>query len=68
MTITITTVMLWTVFKWFGLGLFILSLIVLFCGDLPDNAGSGFANGLRWVVWPAFIVWIIVILIRGICL
>lgn len=64
MEIVITLSML----KWTGLVLFILSLLALFGGSLPDHDGSPIANGLRWVVWPLFILWGIAFFLRGLWL
>jgi len=46
----ISITLTWFVFKIVGVALFCLSLLVLFFGDLPDNEGANWANGLRWVV------------------
>ncbi len=60
-----TVILTWFTFKVVGLVLFVLSGIGLFVGDLPDHQGSGFGNGLRWIVWPLFLAWLIVLVIRG---
>lgn len=61
----ITIVLSWAIFKWAGLVLFILSVVAFFAGDLPDNQGSSFGNGLRWIVWPLMLLWLLVFFIRG---
>lgn len=64
----ISITLTWFKFKILGGILLVLSLVALFFGDLPDNAGSSFGNGLRWIAWPLFFVWVIVFLIRSIIL
>lgn len=64
----ITITFPWTIFKWMGLPLFILSIFALLGGSLPDSAGSSGADGLRWWVWPIFLIWLAVILFRGLWL
>jgi len=55
----------WNTIYWSGLVLFILSLLALFFGDLPDNEGNPFMNSLRWIVWPLFFIWCVAIMIKG---
>lgn len=62
---TMEIVITWSVIKWAGLPLFVLALFAFFFGSLPDNEGLGFANGLRWLVWPLFLVWLITIFVAG---
>ena len=64
MTITIT--MAWL--KWAGLPLFILAVICLFGGNLPDHYGNPTLNGLRWIVWPLFLIWLVFIFVHGLIL
>jgi hypothetical protein len=66
--IVINVVMLWTVAKWSGLVLFLFSIIALWNGSLPDHGGSAWANTLRWIVWPLFLIWMAVFMIRGLAL
>jgi hypothetical protein len=65
MNIVITLAM----FKWAGLPLFILTaLCIFFSHDVFDNwieSCNNFWDYLRWLVWPLFIFWLAVILIRG---
>ncbi len=56
-------------FKWAGLVLLLLSFLGLINGALPGhNAGSAWANFLRWATWPLFIIWVAIIMIRGLFL
>jgi len=62
----ITLTFTWAMFKWAGLGLFIMSIAGLLMGDLPDNSGSTPGNILRWISWPLLLLWMVVIIVRGI--
>ena len=64
MTIHISALML----KWAGLPLFLLTIICLLGGSLPDNSGSRMLDTWRWVVWPAFVLWLGWIIVRGLAL
>jgi hypothetical protein len=61
----VTIVITWAMFKWSGLVLAILSLVVLFGGDLPDHHGNPVLNALRWVVWPLMLAWLCAIFVHG---
>ena len=61
----ITITLTWAAFKWAGLPLLILALIALFGGSLPDHDGNSFCNGLRWVTWPLFILWFVILIGRA---
>ena len=61
----VTIVLTWFTFKVVGLVLFVLSVVGLFLGNLPDHQGSGFGNTLRWIAWPLFLVWLVVFFVRG---
>ena len=45
---------------WTGLILMIMSVVAFFYGTLPDNPSRPWGNPLRRVVWPAFLIWVIV--------
>lgn len=64
LTVTIT----WYTFKLAGIALFSLSLVALFCGDLPDHAGVPIANAARWVAWPLLVLWLVALLVRTLVL
>jgi len=65
----ITITFTWAMFKWAGLVLLLLSFLGLINGALPGhNAGSAWANFLRWATWPLFIIWVAIIMIRGLFL
>jgi len=63
--ITITGAELRSLYKWSGLVIFILSLVGLFTGSLPDHGGSSLGNGLRWIFWPLMLVWLLGLMIKG---
>lgn len=63
MTISFAT--LWLCFKWAGIVLGPLSLLLLVGGSLPDHQGSSEADALRPIVWGAFALWLVVVLIHG---
>ena len=54
------TISLGVLFSWkVGLVLFILSVIALCKGSLPDNGARPMGDMLRWIVWPLFLFWLI---------
>lgn len=63
--IAIMITLTWTTFKWAGIILFVLSTIALFAGTVPANEERPLGDAMRWIVWPCFIVWFIVFVIRG---
>lgn len=44
---------------WIGLILFILSVLALLSGSLPDNPRSPVGDAMRKIVWPLFAIWIL---------
>mgnify|MGYP001560144697 CR=1 FL=1 len=62
--ITITMAMV----KWSGLVLFVLSVIALLGGNLPDHYGNPICTKMRLVVWPLFLLWLIGMLVRSLWL
>lgn len=62
---TITSCMLLSL--WTGLILFVLSIVALLCGTLPDNDHKPVGDAMRWIIWPTFFVWIIARIIFGKC-
>lgn len=61
LTITLT----WHTFKVAGIVLFVISVLALCFGDLPDHVGVPLANAARWVVWPLMAVWFVVLFVRA---
>ena len=64
----LTFVTIWLVIKWLGLPLFILAVIALCTGSLPDNVSRPGGDMLRWIFWPLLALWFIIIFIRGLVL
>ena len=60
-----TIVLTWKALPWIGLVLLVLSVVAFFSGTLPDNDYKPKGDAMRWVVWPLFIVWVVVVFIRG---
>ncbi len=68
MEFIITLATIWLIVKLLGLPLFILSVIALFKGSLPDNDPRTRGGMARWSFWRAFALWLIIIFIRGLVL
>lgn len=64
-TITLTSALAWTVFKWLGLIILLGSIVGFFAGDLPDNPGSDLGNFCRYLFWPLLLLWVVVVLFKG---
>lgn len=63
--VIVTVTLTWAMFKWFGLPLFMLGVIALFAGSLPDNDRKPLGDLMRWITWPSFLIWLIIIIGRG---
>ncbi len=65
---TLTLVLTIAMVRWAGLALFLLSILALIKGDLPDHGGYGWANALRMIVWPLMFFWFAFFFFRGLIL
>jgi len=63
-----TIVLTWAMFKWLGLILFVLGVVALLMGSLPDNDSRPMGDMLRWITWPAFWIWVAVMIGRSLLL
>lgn len=61
MTIPLT----WFTFKIVGGILFLASVIALAIGSWPDNENRPIGDAFRWVLWPLFLIWLVIFIIRG---
>lgn len=61
----ITISLTWFTFKIAGGVLFLGSVLALFFGTLPDNPSHPVGDAFRFVLWPLFLLWFIVFIVRG---